>query len=888
MNIFRKIALQSLRRNKARTIVTIIGIMLSAALVCAVTTFVSSMHNYILENLIYQNGSWHGSALSAGYDVYESIRDSDEIAEAVFAENLGYAKVDGRQAELKPYLFVLGASAGFQEMMPVHITSGRYPEKTDEILLPEHLANNGGVVFNAGDTLELTLGERTLGEEALYQYNPLIFGESGDFLETFEARETRTYTVTGFYARPKFEGYDAPGYTAITVADERARTDVSYDVYFKMTDPQDVYAFMENHRLPGSTNTSVLAYSGIYRFDSLGMVLVRLAVIFIVLIVFGSVALIYNAFSISVSERTRQFGLLASVGATKKQLRKTVYFEALAVSVVGIPLGILVGIGGIGVTLLLIGHKFSIFSGFDMPLRLCVSVEAIVIAVAIALITVLISAWIPARRATRISAVDAIRQSADIQAGSRPVRTARLTYRLFGLPGMLAGKYFKRSRRKYRATVISLFMSIVLFIAAASFTDYLIEAATGSLSAGGCDLLYYYEKKDAQSEPTADELLSLLGSGANVTGACYTQTQYPTAQIELKYLDERLLYLQPELAETSPAEISAYLTFVNDEEFKKLLQTYRLDERLYMNEQEPLALAVDGYTVFDREQERFISVNTLKSDVSEAVLRIRREIPGYYLQEQIEDGFGNTTLRYAASDGSGSTIEMPLEDASDTIAIRSGRTISERPYFVNQTGLVFVYPACMQPVLLTGSETDPAYRYYFTSDNPAASYKALQQTLNENSLTSASLINYAEQVEEQRNIITVIEVFSYGFIILISLIAAANVFNTISTNISLRRRDLAMLRSVGMTERGFRKMMNFECLLYGAKALLYGLPVSAVVALLIYGAMSDGYATVFRLPWISIGIVVLSVFAVVFATMLYAMHKVGKENPIDALRSETF
>ncbi len=130
--------------------------------------------------------------------------------------------------------------------------------------------------------------------------------------------------------------------------------------------------------------------------------------------------------------------------------------------------------------------------------------------------------------------------------------------------------------------------------------------------------------------------------------------------------------------------------------------------------------------------------------------------------------------------------------------------------------------------------------------------------------------------------------FSYGFIILISLIAAANVFNTISTNISLRRRDLAMLRSVGMTERGFRKMMNFECLLYGAKALLYGLPVSAVVALLIYGAMSDGYATVFRLPWISIGIVVLSVFAVVFATMLYAMHKVGKENPIDALRSETF
>ncbi len=888
MNVFHKVTLQSLRQNKARTIVTIIGIMLSAALICAVTTFVSSMQNYILANMIYQHGSWHGSALNAEYSVRESIRGSDEIAQAVYAQNVGYASLTGLKDGTKPYLYVLGASAGFEDMMPIHITDGRYPETADEILLPNHLSEIGGISHATGDTLQLALGERMLDGFALYQFNPFIPRDSDSSAETLQVRETRTYTVVGFYERPKFENYDAPGFTAITVADEDAQADYFYDVYFKMKNPKDVYAFMRDNQLSGSTNTNVLTYSGIFQYDGLSMTLVRLAIIFIVLIVFGSVALIYNAFSISVSERTRQFGLLSSVGATRKQLRKTVYFEALTVSAIGIPLGILVGIGGIGVTLLLIGHKFALFSGFDMPLRLCVSVEAIVIAVLIALITVLISAWIPARRATRISAVDAIRQTVDIQAGSKPVRTSKLTYRLFGLPGVLANKYYKRSRKKYRATVISLFMSIVLFIAAASFTDYLVEAAEGSLSTDGYDIMYYYDQETEQSEIEADRLLELLRNNPGITGACYAQTQFPTVQIDLKYLDERFLKLQPEIAEKSPAEVSAFLTFVNDAEFKNLLRAHNLDERVYMNAQEPLAIAVDGYTVFDREQEKFVAVNTLKSDTCEASLLLLKKLAGYYLYAQIEDETEGMVLRYMASDGSGDMIDMSVEDASEKITIRSAKTIYERPYFLSNAHLAFVYPNSLKSALLTGNEIDQAYRYYFTSDDPAASYAAIRQTLNENGLGNSSLINYAEQADTTRNIISVIKVFAYGFIILISLIAAANVFNTISTNIGLRRRDLAMLKSVGMTEKGFRKMMNFECLLYGAKALLYGLPVSAAISFLIYSAVSEGYSTGFRLPWVSIGIAVLSVFAVVFATMLYAMHKVRKENPIDALRSETF
>lgn len=173
-----------------------------------------------------------------------------------------------------------------------------------------------------------------------------------------------------------------------------------------------------------------------------------------------------------------------------------------------------------------------------------------------------------------------------------------------------------------------------------------------------------------------------------------------------------------------------------------------------------------------------------------------------------------------------------------------------------------------------------------TSSDHEASFNNLKNLFAKKGVGTASLYDYAASVEQNRNIVIIIQVFSYGFIVLISLIAAANVFNTISTNISLRRREFAMLKSVGMTKKGFMRMMNFECLLYGSRALLFGLPVSFIVTFLIYLSVNEGYETGFCLPWGAVGIAVLSVFAVVFVTMMYSMRKIKKDNPIDALKNE--
>jgi putative ABC transport system permease protein len=906
MNVFNKVTLESLKKNRTRTIVTIIGIMLSAAMICASTTLVSSMQNFVLRCEIYRSGDWHGAVYDAAYKDYEDIRDSGKVSSAAYAQVLGYAKI-GSANEYKPYLYVLGgdAASGYFETMPVHLILGTLPKDPTEIILPEHLTSNGKVNYTLGDTVTLEVGDRMLDGKRLGQDTPIYAYDSETHTEVMsgeglENTEPRTYTVVGIYERPTFEDYSAPGYTALTAADTKSADQSPIHCYFKLHKPAGVYDFMKEmgytQEYRYAYNTKVLLYSGTAPFDSFLTAFYSLAAIIIALIVFGSVSLIYNAFSISVSERTRQFGLLSSVGATRKQLRRMVLFEALAVSIVGIPLGILVGIGGIGITLLLIGDKFFSIVRVDIPMRLCVSWQAVVIAAVIALVTVLISAWIPSKRATRVSAVEAIRQSMDIKVSGRPVRTSKLSYKLFGLPGVLAGKHYKRNRKKYRTTVVSLFMSIVLFVSAAAFTDYMMESAEGGLASDQFDLIYAAES-DASAAMMPDALLELLFSEQNVTGGTYTKKQFLQGDISREYVTamfaDRFSNFCMESEDRAPKKlgISGYLYFVADAEFNRLLEKYDLKEADYYDRDNPLGIALDRNIELDRRLEKYVTLDTLKGDVCVIEGLYYVEIDGYYRKDSRIDENGNKVVLYQNRDNESDIIELPYEESFAKYTLRSEKTIEEAPFFVSRSTPVainMIYPYSMLESVVPEAALNQFRNteYFLTSSNHAASFENLATTLTENGLSSRQLFDYAANAETNRNVITIIRVFAYGFIVLISLIAAANVFNTISTNISLRRREFAMLKSVGITQKGFRRMMNCECLLYGSKALLLGLPVSCGITYLIYRAITTAYETSFHLPWAAIGIAVLSVFLVVFATMMYAMRKVKKDNPIDALKNE--
>lgn len=887
MNVFHKVTLESLRKNRTRTAVTIVGITLSAALLTAVTTSVSSLSHYLIEGVTYQDGKWHSSACGWEMEDYRKLCANEEVTDAAYLQTIGYAAIDSTN-ENKPYLYIAGISGNFTDLVSVHVVEGTLPASGDELMIPEHLATNGGVVYHVGDTVTLEIGQR-IGErgEVLLQSVPNFemssTGEDTPREEHLENAETRTFTICGICERPEFEPFSAPGYTCLTAADAQERI---IDMYYTVKHPRNIYRFMEDTGIQGNTHTDLLMLLGVSRFSGYYQVVYGMAGILILLIMFGSVALIYNAFAISVSERTKQFGLLSSVGATKKQLRRMVRFESLCVSAVGIPLGILVGIVGITVTFLAIGSKFTIFWNNPVPMRMHVSWGALAVSLLVSLVTVLISAWIPSVRATKASAVEAIRQTADVKAEKRPVRTPKWIYKLFGLPGMLAHKYFRRSRRKYRATILSLFMSVVLFISSSAFTMYLTESVTGVFRTADYDIRYWIEPDECRV--TFEELTGLIRECPHVTEAAGGVCMSVPCNVDKNDMDPAALageYYMTGTGYEEPGRLAVFprLCFVTDDTYRAFLAESGLSEAEYMDPDAPLGVAVNRLRVFDEEREKSVEIHFMKEGPFEMRMARERQIEGFYV-----DGFNGDTVVYRKIGDELNTVrEIPKSEALVWKTLQVGATVDQAPWFIDtEYAMTVLYPMCVRDTVMKNMDPNSGnWEFGIRAEDHKTAFDEFQRMLTAEGI-AGNAYDVTEEEENNRNLVTIVRVFSGGFIVLISLIAAANVFNSISTNVALRRREFAMLKSVGMTDRGLMGMMNYECVLYGTRALLFGLPVSFGMTLLIYRTIHSGFETGFSVPWGAVGTAVLSVFAVVFVTMLYAMRKVRQENPIDALKNE--
>ena len=900
MNVLNKVTLQSLKKNKARTIVTIIGVMLSVSLICAATTFCYSMKNYTHNLIIHEFGNWHGSITTTEFQKYNDISSSNKVSKASYAQVLGYSKFDSKNPH-KPYIYIMGGNMDkYCQMFTVDLISGHLPQNSNEIILPENFFSDGNVNYSIGDTIKLDIGNKISNEvpnipsddEVSNIYETLLpFSLTKN--ETVEIKETRTYTVVGTYKQPSWESSTTTAYTALTAPDKEFTNETVFKVYFKVNNGVNIEKFQKEINLDNvELNGLLLHIEKIPPYTEFTNMLIKLALIVIGIIMIGSIFLIYNAFAISVSDRTKQFGLLSSIGATKKQLRKTVLFEASSVSAIGIPLGIIVGISGIWITLLLIGDKFSsLFGNYNVPMKVCISWEAIAIAIIFSLITIFISAWIPSIRINKISAMEAIRQNMDIKTKNKLNKTSKLTYKLFGLPGVIASKHYKRSKRKYRTTVISLFISTVLFISASAFADYLFETTNNKISSLKYDLSLSIFNKDMNGK-SPSEILKLLLSDKYVTdGAYVTSTKFDTS-ISNKYFTKGFLNLCDDQSDKSTKNIHCYMYFVNDAAFKKLLAKYNLKESDYFNHEQPLGIVLDSQHQYNPKTQKYEELNILKKGKCDITRFVPKKIEGYkYMYEKSKDD-GILYCFYQNNNDKTDILEIPSSEAYTNLTLKLGKTITEAPFYIpDYSPIATIYPESSLEYFrskqaMSSINKFDSIKFYLTSDKHATSYKNLDTILKTNDIPSDYLSDSSASTEKINNILTIIKVFSYGFIILISLIAATNVFNTISTNLNLRRKEFAMLKSVGMAQKDFDKMMNYECILYGSKALIFGLPVSSFITYFIYKVVNYSYETTYHLPLKAIGIATLSIFAVVFSTMLYSMNKIKKDNPIDALKNE--
>ncbi len=938
MNIFKQFTNRSLKENKTRTIVTIVGIILSVAMFTATIEAFVTVQDYLINYAEMYNGKYHVGFYGVEYNDISKITEDERVEKYTYVQDIGYAEI-GSSNEYKPYLYIAGVPTDFTDVMPIHLTEGRLPENSNEIVVSDHLYSNGGVHLKLGQKITLEVGQRQWSElvnitdeeykaldgdnwQKLTQQVSLSKNEGEETMEQLVNTKEKSYTVVGFCVRPdqsSIEPYSAPGYTAFTIS-EPGNTNTQ-SIYTVLEKPAEYGKFNRDilNSLSGiasSTNSDLLMYS-FNSFDSAFPVLVfGLLSILIGLIVFGSVSLIYNSFSISVSERTKQFGILKSIGATKKQIRKSVLYEAAVLCVIGIPIGLISGCLGIAITFHFLSDSISTFLAdlTNLKMQFVFSPLAIIAASVISFITVIISAYIPAKKAIKINPIESVRQSNDIKINRRSVKVSPLTQKLFGFEATLSSKNFKRNKRKYRTTVFSLFVSVVLFISASSLATYftdIVEAESQDMKYDvAINVFNYEDRTDGEPFTETEEFRTKLYNGLKTVNGIdeftFTQQKGTDFNIDKKYISEE--YLNMINKEHSGSvdknnEFNGMFTynFIDDDAFRRLLKEEGLSEEGYFDKENPKALVYDmGTHIYQtNNKEKVYIVPFLNTDDISSTIEITKMLPFFEENGETYYYYGETVVKdsttyyvYDIGRDEGEEFDeatkryLPEEKAVSHISISIGAVLKEKPYFAgHNTNLI--YPKSVKgEIMLEGYWQTHAFILCDDHTKVASDVSRLVRDIGGDS-NHVSVVDYAAEIESIRALVTIAKVLAYGFIVLISLIAAANVFNTISTNISLRRREFATLKSVGLTSKGMRKMMTFESILYGVKSLLFSLPVSLAMTYLVYLVASDsGYEMAFYVPWDKFIIAIASVFIIVALSMVYSIKKVNKENTVETLRNE--
>lgn len=927
MSILHKVTWKAMWMNRTRTVVTIIGIILSTAMFTAVTTMTISMWHFLVRNAIYGSGDYFVQYSYANDSEVDSIRQEEAITQIADYQALGFLKTrDDGNGPMSTFILAAGDEIFF-DTMPVHLTAGRHPRSSCEIVLPELIL---GVLKDAG--MNTAIGD-TITMELITQYDQYPDDVA---IETAKEPFTKAYTIVGYIQESHFGDNSLGLYSMLTFADGSQGDALWHRVFAKSAPRDALKLYSMRYGFGNILNSTLLGFHGITLYDNYNLLLLTLEAVLIAIIIVGSVSLIYNAFSISVSERTRQFGLLASVGATRKQLRSAVLSEAMILSGISIPFGLIAGFCGIALTLHLLGSRIdSIFTGGDatVSLRAVLSPAALLSAAALALVTVLISAAIPARRATKVSPMDAIRQCGDYRIPARGVRVGRLTARLFDLPGMLAKKYYKVSRKKYRTTVISLSVSVLLLISAASVTDHIRSTADRVVDLENFDILCIADKDSLEQlriqpfvsrsayvadgyyhSSTPDEMLSeeFLGCWDKLS-AYYEIWDKNMSQIHVHYLEDAVLrdYLEEHNIPTAPyfdvynptalvcsKELTVYDWGSGDEGTQRHTYAYEpfrpnAGSILLLPNGIPAGLPIHSESGTEGLGSYSYSVNNHGEPIltiipyaiadNGVVTEDPSNAVSYLIRYETTDAAETTANYFLYDRATGETAPEPaLVEAEATPRVRLGDTVRELPYGVSSMAIdSYAYTCLVMPLSMAPEKSsEHADLCIDVSDY----YGALTWLNNE--LDEQAYRNYRRSQEHYRTLLLIINVFSYGFITLISLICVANVFNTITTNVALRRRDFGMLRSTGFRERDLGKMMRYECLIYGIQSLLWGLPLGLGVYYLIYRVDSGTYNATFAPPWTAFLTAAVCVFTVVFVTMFYAVRKLKCDNPIEAIRME--
>ena len=947
MNLMKTLTLKNLKLNRKRTIVTIVGIILATALLSALVTLVSSFQYSMIEYQKQKGGDFHVKFSNVKMSELSEFKNNRNIESTFETMGMGFAKLDGCKNEDKPYAYVMATDEAGFERGCFHLIEGRMAKNEDEIVIPRHLKTNGRIDIKVGDEITLDVGKRydsntegVIGENCAYEHEA----------ETLTDTVTKRYKVVGIMERPGYgmEDYSAAGYTFVTYSDELAaidngskseagEADTTLTVYSRYTQKalrnkdavtadiigvdEKLFAKannssvemtaeesdrflkeMENAKYDIYMNVFLISYECVFPIDGSFKALFTVAAVVALIIILTSVYCIKNSFNISITEKIRQYGMLASVGATRRQIKSSVKTEAAMLGVVGIPVGTM---SGILASLILVKVVNVLSAGWlNFALSFHTSLPALILAVILSIATIYFSATGSARRAAKVTPLEAIRNTKEIKIKSAKLKTPAIIGRIWGIGGVISYKNIKRNNKKYRTTVTSIVICSVTFIVISYFMSMAFSMVGMSYASTdyniGINMSY---KKDIDIEKLSKLVSGIEGVDDYLVGAGY---DFDVDKPE--YTKEYGEYCRQVYDNSEDVSEMFLITVLDDKSYDKYasdagiknaaagailvnkgtFDVYNENSSKYVKKEMELYKYKEGDTIecgYNVYDDASSDENAVEGD-TESGTDDNNAVEGD-TESSVDDNNGYVDEE-TINNGVRKTVDVTIAGVTDKVPIGYKGYSYTTLLFMNQKGFESLWADGK-----SGNELKPgyaSYSAYVVAENADDYQDTFEKETEENpeySQISFYVSNLDKEMRDEKSLFTLLGVFAYGLIVVIALIGITNIINTLSTGMELRSREFATLRSIGMTDKQFAGMVRLESVFISVKALVIGVPLGILISYLLcvmMNRMDD--AIIYETPYKAIILCIVVVIMLIYAIMKLSMTKLRHNNIIETIKNE--
>lgn len=886
MSITKKLALRHLKQNKTRSVLTVLGITISVVMLTVIFTCATSFAHYYGERAININGNWHFFVKTDYESAKKYLLSDSSLKDIGFEKDLSTEEQSYKiYSDKANYLRTGTIYQGNEQYIKDTVTckyDGALPKSDNEIMVEQSLIKNNGLELKIGDEIKIAVGSRLKGDFVI-----LPIKGNYQFGERFEKEKDETFKVVGILHNnePTERGAIIRG-----MSDLKSKNLVAYGKikkvtpfsYIKINGIYDKFGFTKKKRAfnvdenTGFLN-SRLAFSidkndlpQVLKLTAIGIVV--FAVIFV-----SSFAMIYNSFALSVGEQIKYLGMLSSVGATRKQKKKTLYFEGAILGGIGIILGIVLGLLTTFISQSAMNAKIvSIMEGYNDNIKYSthISLWVLCLIVILAALTVFVSIISPVQKAARITAIDAIRKTDEIKRKGK-IRTPFIITKLFGFEGDIAFKNLRRNGRKSRTIIACICICAVLFLSCNYFCETFKEASNLDYEIPYQIMYQYSAESKAQLEKARNYLKTnkRVKRFYSIWEAWYSILRgdinpYDNSRLyDMSFQNESIFVDKYKFIATQDITYTAHL--IDDEDFNALCKKNGIDYKKYYSPDKDGSIKTIVINGIDRNDEPIFNNNLLGKTIGCYDIDSEKTERENKLDEN-----GNQVYFYYKT-GCTSIYKF-----CDFIKYDKDNPICN----LDSSGVAFYAPKCVYDKY---SDDDSFYfDYGIETDEPYKVEKELKDYLSENEAEGDVYNNYNWMMKE-KSIISAVQFLSYAFILLITLITVFNIINTMTAQIAGRKKELAMLKSVGMTPKEFKKTLIFESMFYGLFGLLLGVPLSLVINRVVGYIISKDNPIPFSVNiWLYL-IACVAVFVIIGLTMIYSLKLIKNNSIIDSLKDDT-